>query len=267
MPAFTTIALATSTAAAVAGTGMSFAQAGKQRKAADKAREAAQRAVEEAKAQMGVNYLDALSLPMEAYEAQREAVGQQAADILAEATQGEQRGVGAAAGRIMAARTEAERQLNAEIAQQQFALEQAKRAEDARLGGARASISLAEAEGAQLAAREAEAARARAITQGVQGIGDIAKLGMQAAPLYGKTAAPGTPKENLVMAQQPGYPGASNASDGTYDPLDFSQFLPSVTSLNPYQTRAPYMPINPTAFQQQNPQLTTIFQPLPAFNQ
>jgi len=264
MPAFTTIALATSTAAAVAGTGMSFAQAGKQRKAADKAREAAQRAVEEAKAQMGVNYLDALSLPMEAYEAQREAVGQQAADILAEATQGEQRGVGAAAGRIMAARTEAERQLNAEIAQQQFALEQAKRAEDARLGGARASISLAEAEGAQLAAREAEAARARAITQGVQGIGDIAKLGMQAAPLYGKTAAPGTPKENLVMAQQPGYPGASNVSDGS---LDFSQFLPSVTSPNPYQTRAPYMPINPTAFQQQNPQLTTIFQPLPAFNQ
>lgn len=190
MPAFTTIALATSTAAAVAGTGLSFAQAGKQRKAADKAREAAQRAVEEAKAQMGVNYLEALSLPTQAYEAQREAVGQQAADILAEATQGEQRGVGAAAGRIMTARTEAERQLNAEIAQQQFALEQAKRTEDARLAGARASLSLAEAEGAQLAAREAEAARARFIAQGVQGLGDLAKLGMQAAPLYGKTAAP-----------------------------------------------------------------------------
>jgi len=75
MPAFTTIALATSTAATVAGTGMSFAQAGKQRKAADKAREAAQKAVEEAKAQMGVNYLEALSLPTQAYEAQREAVG------------------------------------------------------------------------------------------------------------------------------------------------------------------------------------------------
>jgi len=264
MPVTTTTALLVSAGVSAAGTGLSFAQAGKQRKAAEKAREAAQKAVEEAKAQMGVNYLDALSLPMEAYEAQRAAVGQQAADILGEATQGEQRGVGAAAGRIMAARTEAERQLNADIAQQQFTLEQAKRAEDARLAGARASISLAEAEGAQLAAREAEAARARAIAQGVQGIGDIAKLGMQAAPLYGKTAAPGTPKENLVMAQQPGYPGASNVSDGS---LDFSQFLPSVTSPNPYQTRAPYMPINPTAFQQQNPQLTTIFQPLPAFNQ
>lgn len=264
MPVTTTTALLVSAGVSAVGTGLSFAQAGKQRKAAEKAREAAQKAVEEAKAQMGVNYLDALSLPMEAYEAQRAAVGQQAADILGEATQGEQRGVGAAAGRIMAARTEAERQLNADIAQQQFTLEQAKRAEDARLAGARASISLAEAEGAQLAAREAEAARARAIAQGVQGIGDIAKLGMQAAPLYGKTAAPGTPKENLVMAQQPGYPGASNVSDGS---LDFSQFLPSVTSPNPYQTRAPYMPINPTAFQQQNPQLTTIFQPLPAFNQ
>ena len=267
MPVTTTTALLISAGVSAAGTGLSFAQAGKQRKAADKAKEAAQRAVEEAKAQMGVNYLEALSLPMQTYEAQREAVGQQAADILGEATQGEQRGVGAAAGRIMAARTEAERQLNAEIAQQQFALEKTKRAEDASLAGARASISLSGAGGAQLAAREAEAARARAITQGVQGIGDLVKLGMQAAPLYGKTAAPGTPKANSVMAQQPGYPGASNASDGAYDPLDFSQFLPSVTSLNPYQTRAPYMPINPTAFQQQNPQLTTIFQPLPAFNQ
>lgn len=263
MPAFTTIALATSAAATVAGTGLSFAQAGKQRKAADKAREAAQRAVEEAKAQMGVNYLEALSLPTQAYEAQRAAVGQQAADILAEATQGEQRGVGAAASRIMAARTEAERQLNAEIAQQQFALEQAKRAEDARLAGARASLSLAEAEGAQLAAREAEAARARAITQGIQGLGDLAKLGMQAAPLYGKTAAPQTPKENLVMAQQPGYPGASNITDGSYDPLDFSQFLPSVSATYPMQR--PFL--NPTAFQQQNPQAVSIFQPLPAFNQ
>lgn len=263
MPVTTTTALLVSAGVSAAGTGLSFAQAGKQRKAAEKAREAAQKAVEEAKAQMGVNYLDALSLPMEAYEAQRAAVGQQAADILAEATQGEQRGVGAAAGRIMAARTEAERQLNADIAQQQFALEQAKRAEDARLAGARASISLAEAEGAQLAAREAEAARARAIAQGVQGIGDIAKLGMQAAPLYAKTAAPTTPKENLVMAQQPGYPGASNVSDGTYDPLDFSQFLPSVSSTYPMQR--PFL--NPTAFQQQNPQAVSIFQPLPAFNQ
>jgi len=263
MPAFTTIALATSTAATVAGTGMSFAQAGKQRKAADKAREAAQKAVEEAKAQMGVNYLEALSLPTQAYEAQREAVGQQAADILAEATQGEQRGVGAAAGRIMAARTEAERQLNAQIAQQQFALEQAKRTEDARLAGARASLSLAEAEGAQLAAREAEAARARFITQGVQGLGDLAKLGMQAAPLYGKTAAPKTPKENLVMAQQPSNSAASNVTDGSYDPLDFSQFLPSVSATYPMQR--PFL--NPTAFQQQNQQAVSIFQPLPAFNQ
>jgi len=263
MPITTTGAILISAGVSAAGTGLSFAQAGKQRKAAEKARDAAQKAVEEAKAQMGVNYLEALSLPTQAYEAQREAVGQQAADILSEATQGEQRGVGAAAGRIMAARTEAERQLNAEIAQQQFALEQAKRAEDARLAGARASLSLAEAEGAQLAAKEAEAARARAITQGVQGIGDLAKLGMQAAPLYGKTAAPGTPKENYVMAQQPAYSGESKVPDGTFNPLDLGQFLPSVSSTYPMQR--PFL--NPTAFQQQNPQAVSIFQPLPGFNQ
>ena len=248
MPVTTTTALLVSAGVSAAGTGLSFAQAGKQRKAADKAREAAQRAVEEAKAQMGVNYLEALSLPMEAYEAQREAVGQQAADILAEATQGEQRGVGAAAGRIMAARTEAERQLNAEIAQQQFTLDQAKRAEDARLAGARASISLAETEGAQLAAREAEAARARAITQGVQGIGDLAKLGMQAAPLYGKTAAPGTPKNmSPVNLEQPLSAGSPVvAAPQAVSPQPLPRTNPLGLSLFDYYQQSVFNTGNPT---------------------
>lgn len=229
MPALTTIALATSAAATAAGTGMSFAQANKQRKAAEKAREAATAAVQEARAQLGANYFDALSLPMEAYNAQRAAVSQQASDIMSEAVQGEQRGIGAAAGRIMAARTEAERELNAQIAQQQFALEQTKRAEDARLAGARASLSLSEAEGAQLAAREAEAARARAIAQGVQGLGDLAKLGMQAAPLYGKTAAPPTPKNmSPVNLEQP----LSGGSPVVATPQAVSpQFLPQTNPL------------------------------------
>ena len=202
----TTAAIIALSSAAVsgAGTAMSFAQASKQRKAAEKARESAQRAVNEAKAQLGVNYLEALSLPTTAYEAQREAVGQQAADILAEATQGEQRGVGAAAGRVMAARTEAERQLNTQIAQDMFRLEQMKKAEDARLAGALAGLSLAEAEGAQLAAKEQEAARARSIAQGVAGLGDLAKLGMEAAPLYRKTGSDTTARNSApINLEQP----------------------------------------------------------------
>jgi hypothetical protein len=245
-----------SAAVSGAGTAMSFAQAGKQRKAAEKARESAQRAVNEAKAQLGVNYLEALSLPTTAYEAQREAVGQQAADILAEATQGEQRGVGAAAGRVMAARTEAERQLNTQIAQDMFQLEQMKKAEDARLGSALAGLSLAEAEGAQLAVKEQEAARARSIAQGVSGLGDLAKLAMQAAPLYpgGQVKGDFMPEGNLVQSKQP----AANVSDGTYDPMNFSQFLPSV-SMPSYPGQIPYIGMNPTAFSQQNPQLQSIF--------
>ena len=204
MPITTTTALLISAGVTATGTGLSFAQAGKQRKAAEKARESAQRAVNEAKAQLGVNYLEALSLPTTAYEAQREAVGQQAADILAEATQGEQRGVGAAAGRVMAARTEAERQLNTQIAQDMFQLEQMKKAEDARLGSALAGLSLGEAEGAQLAVREQEAARARSIAQGVAGLGDLAKLGMEAAPLYPKTRPTTTARNSApINLEQP----------------------------------------------------------------
>jgi len=204
MPITTTTALLISAGVTATGTGLSFAQAGKQRKAAEKARESAQRAVNEAKAQLGVNYLEALSLPTTAYEAQREAVGQQAADILAEATQGEQRGVGAAAGRVMAARTEAERQLNTQIAQDMFRLEQMKKAEDARLGSALAGLSLGEAEGAQLAVREQEAARARSIAQGVAGLVDLAKLGMEAARLYPKTDTTTTTQNSApINLEQP----------------------------------------------------------------
>ena len=47
------------------GTGASFLQAGKQRKAEKKASKAAAAALEEARKRLSVNYMDALSLPME----------------------------------------------------------------------------------------------------------------------------------------------------------------------------------------------------------
>ena len=80
------------------GAGMSFAQAKQQRVLAERAQTAAAKAMEEAKSQLQANYLEGLALPTAAYDAQREAISQQGADILAAVSQGEDRGAAAAAG-------------------------------------------------------------------------------------------------------------------------------------------------------------------------
>jgi hypothetical protein len=59
--------------------------------------------------------------------------------------------------------------------------------EDARLKDYAAKISMAEAEGAQLAMRDAEERRAASITQGVQGLSSVAGQVGEALPLYYKS--------------------------------------------------------------------------------
>lgn len=173
------------------GAGMSFAQAKQQRVLAERAQTAAAKAMEEAKSQLQANYLEGLALPTAAYDAQREAVSQQGADILAAVSQGEDRGVAAAAGKVMAARTQAERELTSQMAKEMFELDKLKAAEDQRIGQTLASLSLQEVEGAQAAQREAMSAAARAITGGVGAIGQIGSSVIQNLnPYAGKSDKP-----------------------------------------------------------------------------
>lgn len=205
---------------AAAGSAASFAQAGKQAKLARQAKADAQRYVEEAKRQASINYMDELALAKEPYEIQQRALQQQGADIMQQAAEGETRGVGAAASRIMAAQIQAQEQQRAQMAADIQTLEMTKKQEDSRIAGTLAGISLEEASGAQMAARDAERARVAAIQAGVQGLTDMAQAGLEAAaPLFpggGKGSGPTGGKvaagEGGLQTFRPGYePGGRMA--------------------------------------------------------
>lgn len=181
---------------AAAGTAGSFAQAGKQARLAREAKAAAQKYVEEAKRQASVNYMDELALAKEPYDIQQRALQQQGADIMQQAAEGETRGVGATASRIMAAQLQAQEQQRAQMAADIQALEMTKRQEDASIARTLAGLSLGEATGAQMAARDAERARTAAIQSGIEGLSSMAMIGLEASnrlysdqgPIGGKVA-------------------------------------------------------------------------------
>lgn len=164
------IAAAASTAA---GAGMSFAQAAKQSRLRREADEAAQKAIEQAKKAINVNTYAALNVPMLPYQLQREALAQATAQAM-EAAKESGRGGGAMAGRVLAEAQQNQLAIASDQAQQIAQLEQLKAAQQKSIQDALADVSLAEAEGAQLASRQAEYMRNQAVTQGVQQLGSLA---------------------------------------------------------------------------------------------
>ncbi len=167
------VALGAAAAGAVVNMVGSFAQANQQRKLAAQAQDAAAKAVREARAELETNYLSSITLPTKAYEAQREAIGQQAADLMMAGVEGDQRGAGAIASQLMAARTKAEQDLMAQIQKDDLERQKLIAGEEARLAGERAGISLQEASGAALAQRDAMIARAKSQENAWGSIADV----------------------------------------------------------------------------------------------
>lgn len=180
-----TIAAATGLAATAATTTMSFVQAGKQKQAQKDAQRAAEEALNEAKKQLDTNFYDKLSVPMQAYELQREALLSQGAQAIQAGVESE-RGAAATAGRVMLAQQQGQQDVTAKMAQELSNLDKLSAQEDARLAGLQSNISLQEAAGAQAAAADAARLRAQAIQQGFQGVQSLGKQAIQAAPLYAK---------------------------------------------------------------------------------
>jgi hypothetical protein len=186
MAAFTTIAAAAGLAATAAGTGASFFQARKQRKAADAAAAKAAESMAAARERLNVNYFDALAIQKEPYELEREALLSQGAMGMQAGVEGATRGAAATAGRIQAAQTQAQQGIRSAMGQEMLGLEKLSAEEDARLRDMQASLDLAEVEGAQMAQAQAEEARQKALSEGIQGA--ISTVGQAAAmvPLYQK---------------------------------------------------------------------------------
>jgi hypothetical protein len=180
----TLIAAGAGLATTGATTGMSFFQANKQQKLQKEAEAEADKAMAEARASLKINYMDALSIQKEPYELQREAMISQGAQAI-DAAQESERGAAAGAGRVQMAQNEAQAGIRTAMGNELTEIERLKVAEDARLRDLNVQLDLAEVEGAQMAARNAQEMAAQATAQGFEG---VTSMGTQAAnmiPLYG----------------------------------------------------------------------------------
>jgi hypothetical protein len=198
---------------ALSGVG-SFIQAGQRQKEIDKANAAAQKAVAEAKKQIQLKPFEALTVSDTPYERQREMFASQAAQATQAAAEMGAAGMGRV-GAIAMAGDEAQAEVRDQQIQQLEAIEQLKAKDEARASQQLASLSLQEAEGAQLAARDAQTAKTAAITSG---LGAITGIGQQMASvnpvtgeamfeLYGKdkskTKSSTAGRRTLSASQQP----------------------------------------------------------------
>lgn len=187
MAPFTTIAAGVGLATSLGTAGASFGNARKMMRENQKANEAAARALAEAKKKMNVNYYEQLGIQTGVYEMASRQAKSTAADLIRAAQQGEGRGVGAAAGQIYAAGLEGQEQVRASMAEDLMGLDKLVAAEDSRIAGALAGLDLQAAEGAQLAARDAQRAAAAATTEGMQSLQSGAQQLYEAAPLFDKS--------------------------------------------------------------------------------
>ena len=186
------MAIATTTALAIGGLAVSaggatasFIQAGKQRKLKEQAQADADKAMAEARKKLEVNYYDQLAVQKEPYELQREALLSQGA-LAVQAGVESDRGAAATAGRVQMAMNEAQAGIRTAQGKEMSDLAKLSATEDSRLRDVGVQLDLAEVEGAQQAAADAEQARAAAIQQGMAGVQSVAQQGIAMAPLYGQ---------------------------------------------------------------------------------
>lgn len=262
MAAFTTIAAGVGIAATAGATGMSFAQAAKAKDAQIKADEEASKMMDEARRRVNVNPFAAISLPMEAYQLESQANLQQGAQ-LTEAGRESERGVAATAGRVQMAQQEAQADIRAQAAQDKYKLDVAKAEAEADIRDKLASIDLAEAEGAQVAASRFQNQYNQSMKQGVEGVASLAGQAAAAAPLFEKSAGASQfgkfEKEYGKMVANDTVPQALKSNTGqplsaadafakmSLSPKQYSELGGNVTRVNEFGEKYQAFEVNPYA--------------------
>lgn len=189
-------------AVSAASTTNSFIQAGKQKKAQREAEAKAAEAIAEAKKRLEVNFAKNLSIQKEPYELAREAIVSQGAQSVQAGVESD-RGAEVTAGKVQMAQNLGQAEVRGAMGQELTDINKQIINEDSRLADLGMQLNLGEAEGAQLAARDAEENRAAAITEGMQGLQSMASQGLEMVPLFLKTGAArqsGKMKENASKA-------------------------------------------------------------------
>ena len=242
MPAATSIAIA-GLAVSAASTGASFAQAAKQKKLQREAEADASKAMAEARKKLDVNFYEQLGIQKEPYELEREMMLVQGAQSI-EAGRESERGAAALAGRVQLAQQQGQRQIAAAMGQEMLGLEKLVAGEESRLRDTGVNLDLAEVQGAQLAARDAQEAAAAATTQGVQGLASMGQQAIQMAPLYGQDLGAQkqalsqmsfTPEQSIAFEQAGGMPSAFEGGDLNFQAIgqmsnpQYRNFLNSLT--------------------------------------
>jgi len=191
-------------------TAMSFTQAAKQQQLYRQANAKAEQAMQEARKKLEVNYMDQLSIMKEPYELQREAMLVQGAQSL-EAAREADRGAAPTAGRLQAMQNEQQAGIRTAMGQELMGLEKLSADEESRLRDVNVQLDIGEIQGAQLAAADAQQARSAAMTQGFQGLTQMAGYAAEMVPLYMQSAA-----GKQLGKQEAAYNAAAAA--GTLDP-------------------------------------------------
>lgn len=207
-------------------TAMSFVQAGEQKDKQRQAEASAASAMAEARKKLEVNFYDQQAVKKEPYELQREALLSQGAQAI-QAGQESDRGAAVTAGKVQMAQNEAQAGIRTEMGKEMTAIEDKQLAEQSRLRDLGVQLDLSQAEGAQMAAANAEEASNAATQQGIQGVMSMGQQGLNMLPLYFKD----NKNAPLVMGNSTGTngPGAnpafqSKASDRYTNPTTMSTY-------------------------------------------
>lgn len=182
MAAFTAIAAGVGLATTAVTTGMSFRQASKQKEAMQDAEKKAAQRMDDARKKLGVNFTEELTLPLGAYDAEREAMLNASAQAIN--VEGETRGAGAVAGRVLDANQKGQRQIANQMAEDMYNIKAAQVEEESRLRDLRAQLDLGEAEGAQIAAADAAKRKEIATNDAMKGIVSMVGQAIEFVPLY-----------------------------------------------------------------------------------
>jgi hypothetical protein len=191
-------------------TAMSFTQAAQQQKLFRQANAKAEQAMQEARSKLEVNYMDQLSIMKEPYELQRQAMLVQGAQSI-EAAREADRGAAPTAGRLQAMQNEQQAGIRTAMGQELMGLEKLSADEESRLRDINVQLDLGEVQGAQLAAADAQQARSAAMTQGFQGVTQMAGYAAELVPLYMQSSS-----SKQLGGQEAAYNEAAAA--GTLDP-------------------------------------------------
>jgi hypothetical protein len=196
----------------------SGAASAKAKKAAGQAEKMAQKKLEEAKKEMQRMQYQGLSLDLAGYKSEQEMSQVAAAMAIGAGQEADGRTLAAIAGRSQMADIEQQRQARIDKGKELDKLNMIKADERVKVSDQLARLDLQEAEGAQIAAAEADRMAAEYQQQAVGAVGDAVK---GAANLYSAVQGPYDPN---------GVSGAMNKNINDMSPEEFSMYKSNIMS-------------------------------------